>query len=113
MARCPYCGRWFKNKQAVRAHLKHCPLKKGLAQPKRFSNKIEVREFDFMGCHWFIKGKKGFMDILSKINNELKGKGHNVEARRARLIGVLYALYELGIIIEFSVKPIKQIKQKP
>ena len=27
MAHCPYCGRWFKNKQAVRAHLKRCPLK--------------------------------------------------------------------------------------
>lgn len=24
MRRCIYCGRWFKNKQAVRAHLRHC-----------------------------------------------------------------------------------------
>lgn len=27
MIPCPYCGRHFKNKQALRAHLKHCPLK--------------------------------------------------------------------------------------
>lgn len=24
MRKCIYCGRWFKNKQAVRAHLRHC-----------------------------------------------------------------------------------------
>ena len=24
MRRCHFCGRWFKNKQAVRAHLKYC-----------------------------------------------------------------------------------------
>ena len=25
MRQCVFCGRWFKNKQAVRAHLKMCP----------------------------------------------------------------------------------------
>lgn len=29
MIQCLYCGRWFKNKQALRAHLKHCPAKTG------------------------------------------------------------------------------------
>jgi len=24
MQKCNFCGRWFKNKQAVRAHLKYC-----------------------------------------------------------------------------------------
>jgi len=24
MRKCEYCGRWFKNKQAVRAHLRFC-----------------------------------------------------------------------------------------
>jgi hypothetical protein len=24
MRKCPYCGRWFRNRQAVRAHLKYC-----------------------------------------------------------------------------------------
>jgi hypothetical protein len=24
MLKCWWCGRWFKNKQALRAHLKHC-----------------------------------------------------------------------------------------
>lgn len=27
MQPCPNCGRYFKNKQSVRAHLKYCPLK--------------------------------------------------------------------------------------
>ncbi len=27
MQPCPYCERHFRNKQAVRAHMKHCPLK--------------------------------------------------------------------------------------
>jgi len=31
MIKCPYCGRWFKNKQALRAHLKYCPAKKDKA----------------------------------------------------------------------------------
>jgi len=26
MRKCPYCGKWFKNKQAVRGHLKSCPF---------------------------------------------------------------------------------------
>ena len=25
MRQCHFCERWFTNKQAVRAHLKHCP----------------------------------------------------------------------------------------
>jgi len=28
MVYCEYCGRWFRNKQALRAHLRHCPIKK-------------------------------------------------------------------------------------
>jgi hypothetical protein len=53
MANCPYCGRWFRNKQAVRAHLKYCPLKKAGA-PTRMEKlflqflkvipKMEVRD---------------------------------------------------------------------
>jgi len=53
MAYCPYCNRWFKNKQAVRAHLKHCPLKpnknkidfeKLFLQFLKVLPKMEVRE---------------------------------------------------------------------
>jgi hypothetical protein len=25
MRKCPFCGRWFRNKQAIRAHLRFCP----------------------------------------------------------------------------------------
>lgn len=28
MIPCPFCGRYFQNKQALRAHLKHCPIRK-------------------------------------------------------------------------------------
>jgi hypothetical protein len=29
MLRCFWCGRWFRNKQALRAHLKHCAERGG------------------------------------------------------------------------------------
>jgi hypothetical protein len=29
MIRCFYCGKWFKNKQALRAHLRFCPVRTG------------------------------------------------------------------------------------
>ena len=31
MVYCPDCGKWLKNKQALRAHKKHCPAKKDKA----------------------------------------------------------------------------------
>jgi len=94
------------------SHLKYCPAKNGVNLSKMFSNEIEVKEFDFGDYHWFIKGKKGFMSILHKINNELKGKGYNVKARSVGLIGALYTLNELEIVEKFHVKPIKPQQRK-
>lgn len=111
MVYCPYCNRWFKNKQALRAHLKHCPLKKGTPTIKGLSNQIEERFFEFAGARWRIKGKKGFLDILWKIDKELKERGFDIYNRSLRLRGALYALKELGIVEEFEVKAIKQQKR--
>jgi len=91
------------------SHLKYCPAKNGVVH-KTFSDKVEEKEFDFGGYHWFIRGKKGFMNILIKIDKILIEKGLNTEDRRVRLVGALYALSELGIVEKFHVKPIKQQK---
>jgi len=40
MIPCPDCGRHFKNKQALRAHQKHCPLKNKKTE-KETSNDFE------------------------------------------------------------------------
>lgn len=112
MIKCPYCGRWFKNRQALRAHLKHCPLKKGTPTVKGFTNQIEERFFEFAGARWFIVGKKGFMDILWRIDKKLKEKGYDIYNRDLRLRGALYALKELGIVEKFELKPIQQQKQQ-
>jgi len=112
MIKCPYCGKWLKNKQALRAHLKHCPLKGGTPAVKKFQNVTEERFFEFAGAQWHIVGKKGFMNILQKIDKKLKEKGYDVYNRDLRLKGALYALQELGIIKKFEVKPIRQQQQQ-
>jgi len=33
MQQCRFCGRWFKNKQGVRAHLRWCPKYRGTGGP--------------------------------------------------------------------------------
>jgi DNA invertase Pin-like site-specific DNA recombinase len=43
MVYCPYCNRWFKNKQALRAHLKHCPLKNSKTNEKLLLDILELR----------------------------------------------------------------------
>ncbi len=111
MIRCKYCGKWFKNKQALRAHLKHCPLRKGVPTTNKFQNVTEKRFFEFAGARWYIEGKKGFMDILWRIDKKLKEKGYDLYSRSLRLRGALYALMELGIIEKFEVKPIQQQTQ--
>ena len=47
MAYCPYCNRWFRNKQAVRAHLKHCPLKP--SENRNFYSKLVEKAKEFEG----------------------------------------------------------------
>jgi hypothetical protein len=27
MRQCAFCGRWFRNKRAVEAHLRYCPMR--------------------------------------------------------------------------------------
>jgi len=44
MRQCPYCGRWFKNKQALRAHLKRCPLKNKAIEIKTIKKDLEPME---------------------------------------------------------------------
>lgn len=43
MVKCEYCGRWFRNKQALRAHLKHCPMK----EVKPILDNIEFEKIKF------------------------------------------------------------------
>lgn len=38
MRKCPYCNRWFKNRQALIAHLKYCPVKHALKTQNNFEN---------------------------------------------------------------------------
>jgi len=75
MRQCPYCGRWFKNRYSLMSHLKYCPAKNGVILSKRFSNEIKEIEFDSLGYHWYIKGRKGFTDILNKIYKISKKQG--------------------------------------
>lgn len=43
MVKCEFCGRWFRNKQALRAHLKHCPMK----EAKPILDNIEFEKIKF------------------------------------------------------------------
>jgi len=43
MVKCEYYGRWFRNKQALRAHLKHCPMK----EVKPILDNIEFEKIKF------------------------------------------------------------------
>lgn len=43
MRKCVYCGRWFKNKQAVRAHLRHCEEYR-IAQLKRMQSEGDMAD---------------------------------------------------------------------
>ena len=95
------------------SHLKYCPAKNEVILSKRFSNEIKEIEFDFGGYHWYIKGRKGFTDILNKIYKISKKQGGGDLIIVARLIGALDALNELGIVEKYHVKPIKQTKARP
>jgi len=59
MVYCSYCGRWFKNKQALRAHLKHCPLKKQktkATESKTKKEEVKTWRFEHLGNYWEIIG---------------------------------------------------------
>jgi len=101
VANCPYCGRWFRNKQAVRAHLKRCPLK----EQKTKKEEIITKEFEYKGWRFKISGKKGFIDILKKTDEVARKK--RLDALQC-IIGAVYSLYFAGIVTSFSIKPINR-----
>lgn len=43
MVYCQHCNRWFKNKQALRAHLRFCPLKKEEIKEENTFEKLLLR----------------------------------------------------------------------
>jgi len=101
MQPCPNCGRYFKNKQSLRAHLKYCPLKE--QKPKK--EEIITEVFTHNGWRFEIKGKKGFMDILKKTYSHAQKKKRDTFNC---LIGAIYSLYYAGIIQKFEIKPINR-----
>jgi hypothetical protein len=114
MVYCPYCGRWFKNKQALRAHLKHCPLKNNTKAIETKTKKEEIRTWKckYLGYIWVITGTQTAINIIQRImsiyiKNDKAFK--NIEKIWA-IIGALTALRDrdIAIIKDWDIKPIKQ-----
>jgi len=117
MVYCPNCNRWFKNKQALRAHLKHCPLKNNTktTESKTKQKTVETKKeeiktwrFEHMDNFWEITGTETAMDIFKKVDSWLGKQKIWKILHLWALFGALSALHELKLVKSWKSKPIKE-----
>jgi|GEM_PF-2180064 len=83
MIQCKYCGRWFKNKQALKAHLKACRLKS-----------------KFIRACYTVEGYTLEATITDKAHQAIQ----TAEIKTANgLLGALKALKALGLVNDVIV----------
>ena len=106
MVYCPYCNRWFRNKQALRAHLRYCPLKNKKAIETK-KEKIRTWECEYLGYIWVITGTQTAINIIQRIMEIYnKNKALKNTEKGWIIVGALTALRDknIGIIKDWSVK---------
>jgi len=101
MQKCPICGKNFRNKQAVNAHLKKC---KQDNKEIKGSDELVSRNLAGKDFRISVLCTQDVVDILTKINKKLRDKDYNEDSRKVRLYGALYAFEELGKVKEWSAK---------
>jgi hypothetical protein len=88
MRQCTYCKKWFKNRQALRAHQKSCPLK-----PSMFWN----HEFEVHGYRFMINVSERAYNVLK----ELETSNEHV------FLGAIKAMRLLGLVKTYKVEKAK------
>ena len=88
MKQCRYCGKWLKNKQALRAHQKSCPLK-----PSMFWHS----EFEIHGYKFMVNVSEKAYQVL----REFKTNNPHV------FLGAVKAMRLLGLVKKYKVERIK------
>ncbi|MBE8539462.1 C2H2-type zinc finger protein [Geoglobus acetivorans] len=88
MRQCLYCKKWFKNRQALRAHQKSCPLK-----PSMFWNS----EFEVQGYRFMVTVSEKAYQVL----REFKTNNPHV------FLGAVKAMRLLGLVKSYRVEKVK------
>jgi len=93
---CIYCGKRFKNQQALNWHLASCP-KRALLQDFVFDDKV---------FHVWLNPRKDHLKALRRIEQEIKDP--------QIFIGAMKYLVLYGIVTEYKIETIKEgLKIKP